>query len=802
MNAYEREHGDLVRRLAPECTVLLRSSGVFPLECPCDLALFGSGARHTIKGGTGSGEVNSRYFVTIEQGLENAGFRITSQFWLDSYDEILRNAKKAFSQEIKRRSKEKHSSIVMEYMGAVMPEPEYCIPMKASGNTAVYVLSRISGEGNDRAAVPGDILLSETEKRDILYLQEHYERFLLILNVGGPVDLSGLDMVENILLLGQLGAETGNVCADLLLGKRYPSGKLSTTWADWAEYCDICDFGDINETRYREGVYVGYRWFDAVAKQPRFPFGFGMSYTQFSRKVSKSTVSGDRFSLEVKIKNTGKRAGKETLQLYVSSPGGKLDKPVKDLAAFKKSDELQPGGEQRLIFGFSLRDRASYDEERSAWILEAGDYVVRLGTSSADTEPIAVLHLDREVITWKVRKCFGEPDFTDWKPAWRGPETLPDVPIYTVDASAIPTETIAYDREYAREPEIASLSDRELALLNVGAFDPKGGITNVIGEASSHVAGAAGETADAGKGFPVLVMADGPAGIRISREYFEDGKGLHSLGSALPASIAEVMPAPVKWLFSKMEKKPAGEIKEQNATAIPIGTGLAQSWNPALVEELADMVGMELERFGVHLWLAPALNIHRSIRCGRNFEYFSEDPLLSGKMAAAVTRGVQKHRGCGTTIKHYAVNNQETNRYGSNSQVSERALREIYLRGFEICVRESQPHALMTSYNLLNGVHTSERRDLTEDVLRCEFGYQGIVMTDWLAFGLSLAKGSVYHAPRADRIAAAGGDLVMPGSSRDVREILDGLKSGTLTRRQLEINASRVLRKAKELNQK
>ena len=690
----------------------------------------------------------------------------------------------------------------MEYMGAVMPEPEYCIPMKAAGNTAVYVLSRISGEGNDRGAVHGDILLSETEMRDILWLQEHYEKFLLVLNVGGPVDLSGLDTVEDILLLGQLGAETGNICADLILGKSYPSGKLSTTWADWTEYCDIADFGDINETRYREGVYVGYRWFDAVAKAPRFPFGFGLSYTQFSRKVSKSTVSGDRFSLEVKLRNTGKRAGKEILQLYVSALGGKLDKPVKELAAFRKSDELQPGAEQRLIFGFSLRDCASYDEERSAWVLEAGDYVIRLGTGSTDTEPIAVLRLEKEVITRKVRKCAGKPDFTDWKPSEREPEPMPDVPVYLIDASAILTETVAYDREYAREPETASLSDRELALLNVGAFDPKGGITSVIGEASSHVAGAAGETADAGKGFPVLIMADGPAGIRISREYFEDGKGVHSLGSALPASIAEVMPAPVKWLFSKMEKKPAGEIKEQNATAIPIGTGLAQSWNLALVEELADMVGSEMERFGIQLWLAPALNIHRSIRCGRNFEYYSEDPLLSGKMAAAVTRGVQKHRGCGTTIKHFAVNNQETNRYTSNSQVNERALREIYLRGFEICVRESQPHALMTSYNLLNGVHTSERRDLTEDILRCEFGYQGIVMTDWLAFGLTPAKGSFHRVPKADLIAAAGSDLVMPGSSRDVKEILEGLKTGALTREQLEINASRVLRKAKELNQK
>ena len=206
-----------------------------------------------------------------------------------------------------------------------------------------------------------------------------------------------------------------------------------------------------------------------------------------------------------------------------------------------------------------------------------------------------------------------------------------------------------------------------------------------------------------------------------------------------------------------------------------------------------------MERFGVHLWLAPALNIHRNIRCGRNFEYYSEDPLISGRFAAAITRGVQKHPGCGTTIKHFAANNQETNRYCSNSMVSQRALREIYLRGFEICIRESRPHAIMTSYNLLNGTHTSERRDLCVDLLRCEWGYEGIIMTDWVVDGNSPKKGNVHRDALAEEAAAAGSALFMPGSMKDYERMMNALKAGTLSRRQLEENAGGLLRLARKL---
>ena len=324
----------------------------------------------------------------------------------------------------------------------------------------------------------------------------------------------------------------------------------------------------------------------------------------------------------------------------------------------------------------------------------------------------------------------------------------------------------------------------------------------MIGSAGTAVAGAAGETAHV-RGLPLLIMADGPAGLRLSREYWEDEKGIHLIGSSMPETILELLSPIERRVMAMMtrEKKPSGPIKEQYCTAIPIGTAIAQSWNISLAEQLGDLVGDEMERFGIHLWLAPALNIHRDIRCGRNFEYFSEDPFVSGKFAAAITRGVQSHPGCGTTIKHFAVNNQEYNRTGSSSQVSKRAMREIYLRGFEICVKESQPHALMTSYNLLNGTHTSERRDLIMDILRAEWGYQGIVMTDWVVAGMKQVQHPKYRNALSDRVAAAGGDLFMPGCKGDVKNIMKALKKGTLNRRQLKENSTRVYRMAKKLTE-
>ena len=792
LNEYEIKHAAAVRRLAPECVVLLKRDGTFPLDAPGKLALYGSGARRTVKGGTGSGEVNSRYSVTVEEGLEKAGFEITTKPWLNAWDETVKTARKAFVAKIRARARKKHIPAPLEGMGAVMPEPEYGFSFLGEGDTAVYVLSRTSGEGSDRNPVKGDILLSDSERRDILKMNESYPRFLLVLNVGGPVDLSPVKDVKNILLLSQLGAETGNVLADLLLGRSYPSGKLATTWAAWEDYSRIGEFGDADETRYREGVYVGYRYFEAVGRKPLFPFGFGLGYTEFETKIT----DADERSVSVTVKNTGRFPGKETVQLFAAVPSVSLDQPPRKLLAFAKTGELLPGEEEKLTVPFDLRDAASYDEKTASYLLEKGDYTILAGDI-----PAVTLRLDETAVLRKVRSALGKPDFTDWKP--ERPVTLPAADkVIRIFATDFAAETVQYGAEAQIDPIMEELTDEELACLNTGRFDSRGVITGMIGNASATVAGAAGETACV-HGFPPLVMADGPAGLRISREYYEDEKGVHALGDTMPESVMELLSPMERKVMALMtrRKKPSGEVKEQYCTAIPIGSAIAQSWNTDLAEELGDIVGAEMERFGVHLWLAPALNIHRDIRCGRNFEYYSEDPLISGKMAAAITRGVQKHPGRGTTIKHFAANNQEYNRIGSNSQVSERAMREIYLRGFEICVKESQPHALMTSYNLLNGVHTSERRDLITDILRAEWGYEGIVMTDWVIGSIRQVRNSRYRNALSDRVAAAGGDLFMPGGKGDWKNLMCALKKGTLSRRQLEENATRVYHMAKKLTE-
>lgn len=806
---YEKEHIGLLRDSLAECTLFLRQNGAFPLEAPGRIAAYGNGVRHTVKGGTGSGEVNSRYSVNVEQGLKGAGFTITTGRWLDAFDQVEQDAQKAFVKEIKERAKKKHTMAILEGMGAVMPQPEYDLPLDGEGDTAIYVLSRISGEGNDREPIPGDIRLTDSEAKTILALDAKYEKFMLVLNVGGVVDLTPVKEVSNILVLSQLGVETGSVLADILLGRANPSGKLTTTWASWEDYCREGEFGDINDTRYKEGIYVGYRYFDTVGKKPLFPFGYGLSYTSFDIAVTGAAAEGDTIRIKAAVSNTGARAGREVVQVYVSAPAGRLDKPYQDLAAFSKTDLLEPGASQELTISFSLRDCASYDAQKESYVLEAGSYVVRVGDSSDHTQPAALVDLDGEAVVTKAGNCLGETDFEDWKPS--GSETaaaeeLSDITRISVAAADIETVTVSYDQEREIDPRVKDLTVEELAYLNVGAFNPKAGALSVIGNAATNVAGAAGETTGVlkEKGFPVLVMSDGPAGLRLAKEFYRDEKGAHGIGSSMvPESFLPFLPAPARFIMNLIggsgKPKKGQKVEYQYATAIPIGTAIAQSFNLPLAESYGSIVGDEMERFGVHLWLAPALNIHRDIRCGRNFEYYSEDPLISGKTAAAITRGVQRHPGCGTTIKHYAANNQEKNRYCNNSIVSERAMREIYLKGFGICVRESQPHALMTSYNLLNGVHTSEHRGLIEDILRCEYGFKGIVMTDWIV-DMAQDKQSLHRMPIAAEIAKAGGDLVMPGSKGDFDSIVKAAKSGELELRQLQINATRVLRKAEELH--
>lgn len=802
---FEKEHLSTLRALAPECMVLLKKNGDFPLSAPCKVALYGAGARETIKGGTGSGDVNVRHYVTVEEGLENAGFTVTTKAWMDGYKAAKEAVIQGFYEGIAKEAKELGKSVFLVGMGRTPAEPQYELPIEGDGDVCIYVLSRNSGEGADRPGGEGDYLLTADEVRDILACAEKYPKFMLVLNVGGPVDISPvLDQVENVLLLSQLGSVTGDAFADVLLGKANPSGKLTTTWAKADDIMAFGDFAERDDTRYKEGVFVGYRYYDAAGIKPLFPFGFGLSYTEFAEDCMGFSVENGLVSIEVKIRNTGRFPGKETAQLYCSAPDGKLVKPLRELGGYAKTRELAPGESETLVLNLPLENLASWDEENDCWLLEQGEYLFSIGAM-----PIGVVSLDGPVTSDALSHSGGDADFEDWKPqiARRIPEGLPCIQVSASSLGRIGHyDSEKTPRDHIGLEDLSDFSIRELATVCAGKHSDAEGMAAIIGNSASRLAGGAGETASvaAEKGYGTIVMADGPAGLRLATKYIETEDGQEGLDTDAFSSILNILPPEIRQLIHMKlqlneEKAKTNTVLYHYASAIPIGTALAQAWNLAVAEACGDLVGEEMERFGANVWLAPALNIHRSPLCGRNFEYYSEDPLISGKTAAAMTRGVQKHEKCTVTIKHYACNNQETNRYGSNSVVSQRALREIYLKGFEICVKEAAPKALMTSYNLLNGTHTANRGDLIQTVLRGEWGFEGIVMTDWGTTNDKFNLG-VYGASNPALCIKAGNDLMMSGSKEDVDGILSGIKNGIITRAELEACAGRILALSKELS--
>lgn len=825
---FEQEHIEKVRKIGPECTALLKRDGTFPLRGPCKIAVFGSGVRHTIKGGTGSGDVNVRHFVTIEEGLKNAGFEIVSQEWLDQYDTIITEARDAFVTGIKNQAKEQGMSPLMLGMSRTMTEPDYEFPINAEARVGIYVLSRNSGEGGDRTTQAGDIKLSETEIRDILAADTKYEKFMLVLNTGGMVDLTPVSEVKNILLLGQLGTPTGDIFADLLLGKSYPSGKLAMTWAPIEEYGSTEGFGDMDDTIYQEGIYVGYRYFDTAGIRPSYSFGYGMGYTDFKLNTKDVYADEKQITVDIEVKNIGKRAGKEIVQVYVSVPWGKLDQPYQKLAGFAKTKELVPSETEVVKVSFETADMASYDTESASYLLEKGVYIIRMGSSSADTRIAAAVHLDETVVLNRMKNICPSPEIAEYRPisSRSMEEKLTNVPAFTLSAKKFICRETVYHAEPEPIPEcsgfsfqkvlsgerklddfVGTLTAEQLAYLSTGHFEERREIGSVVGAASVSLAGGAGETTARLEKLdvPTLTMADGPAGLRISTQYKIVNGAVRSVTNPLGSYIEFFDPEQLRqmneMIAASSDAEQESSICYQYCIAIPIGTSLAQSWNLEVIRECGGIVGAEMETFGVNLWLAPAMNIQRSPLCGRDFEYYSEDPLLAGLCAAAVNEGVQSHAGCGTTIKHFACNNQETNRHASNSVVGERALREIYLKAFEVCIKKCQPHAVMTSYNLINGVHSCNSKDLLSYVLRDEWGYEGLVMTDWYATRKMLAAAGgreiKHQAASASACVAAGNDLTMPGTQEDFEDILSALQDDghvcRISKASLQLTAKRVL---------
>ena len=780
----ERElmHGKLARKAASEGIVLLKNEGILPLKKDTAVALLGYGAEKTVKGGIGSGDVNNRKNISIYQGLKEAGVKIVSEDWISDYHNRYEQAREAWKEKVLEEAKKvdnpfdayAENPFAMP-LGRKVAEEDIC-----EADVVIYVISRISGEGKDRRKVKGDYYLSEREEEDLRYLAEMNKPVILILNAGGPVELTDIleqtDNIKGILNISQLGQEGGDALADVLLGKEVPGGKLTTTWARrYEDYPASEEYGYLNgnleKEKYKEGIYVGYRYFDSFDKKVMFPFGFGLSYTMFEMKCCSINMEESKIRAEVQVTNTGNEyAGKEVVQIYVTLPQTELEKEYKRLAGFAKTRLLKPGETQTLTVEIPQKQLASFNEETHTWIVEKGKYGILVGNSSDKLKLEAVLVVSDDTVLEQMDKiCPLQEELEQIyltkelkeKSVQRQEKLITaQVPEYYFKPAMIPakSENAGKNQENLTEEEkrfVSVLEDRtteELIPLLYGKISEN---ISTLGAAGIRVPGSAGETCGTLEeyGIPSLVMADGPAGIRL-RQWYEVDKETESIYEMGVLGSLE------NGILEPGVHHENADTYYQYCTAFPVGTALAQTWDTDLMTEFGKAIAEEMEEFHVNLWLAPGMNIHRNPLCGRNYEYYSEDPYLSGMLAAAVIRGVQSKSGCGVTIKHFACNNQEDNRMGVDSCVSERALREIYLRGFEIAVKEGNPVSIMTSYNLINGIHAANSKDLCMTVARKEWGFDGAIMSDWNT--TVPEDGSVPW-----KCVAAGNDIIMPGNPDD-----------------------------------
>ena len=887
----EQRHRILAREAAEESIVLLKNDGVLPLPTGIPVALFGAGAGLTIKGGTGSGDVNVRHSVSIYDGFTLARVRVTSKDWIEDYEERYELARQAWKKQILDECGgitdgqlffDTYTSHAFE-----MPEGR---PIEDTdvqdAKTAVYVISRVAGEGCDRHLAKGDYYLTDHELEDLRVLATLVEKIVIVINAGAPIDLTVLEAmpeVKAILFMGQAGEEGGNACARILLGFVNPSAKLTATWArSYMDYPGAMEFSDVRaqldednaygaaetidrdallaRSRYEEGIYVGYRYFDSFGVTPRYHFGHGLSYTSFVLTAEAPRAAADGLYIPVTVENTGNPyAGKEVVQVYAACPqpavisgedgvkaaasgepaetlaegagnGGagvkasaqaKVEaKEYKRLVAFRKTRLLAPGEQETMTLHVDGRALASfrtdYDAAHGAWVIEAGRYAIFVGSSSEESrlQLAGVVEVAEEKVLEIVPHIcpVKDADFHEcaapveslrrktqaWSDTWATMKQAAQQGKRIAglcgklgwtqalgETTWAPGEEPVFrnaqdDLDRMAHAIASALEVKDLIPLLMGEFDMH---ASALGSAGQRVPGTAGETSRSLEELlhvPGISMADGPAGLRLSRSYLVERATGEKLSTGIEANFEN------GFFASEPAEPEKYERWYQFTTAWPVGTNLAQTWNEELLGAVGRATGIEMEEFHVAWWLAPGMNIQRNPLNGRNFEYYSEDPLLSGKMAAAITKGVQTLPGVGTTVKHFACNNQENNRMGVDAVVSERALREIYLRGFEIAIKESQPMCIMTSYNEINGVHSANNADLCTEIARREWHFQGVIMTDWattLDFGGADAAGCV----------AAGNDLIMPGATSDLENIEQAYAEGRLSEADIRSCAERVL---------
>lgn len=789
----EIANGNLSRQIAQEGIVLLKNNGMLPLENK-KIALYGSGARRTISGGSGSGATHARHYVSIEEGLLNSGFQIATKSWLDRYDEHYDTTYANWKNGIEEKVVGMYD--LFKILGVVFQD-KFVYPtgiaiedadIDDSVDNAIYVIARQAGEGVDRYDRPADYQLDELEKANLAKVCEHYKNVLVVINVGGFIDLSYIQSlnVNAIMYYSQAGMNGGDAFADIVCGKVSPSGKLTATWAkNLADFPSTATFshnGDPLEQDYVEGIYVGYRYFDSFNVEPMYCFGYGLSYTSFDMS-SMIAINGEKVTVTTAVTNVGNYCGKQVAQVYVTVPQSKAGAEYQRLVAFAKTKMLKQYATDKLKMSFNLRDLAIYDEARASWVLQQGDYVVRVGDSSRNTSVIGVLEVTKETVCEVCTNvCKGAKQITELVAPNRAKENLRNVPRYIVDCGTIKTKVNKYpELPVSTDKRIANylskLSNHDIATLLLGGDTSGERLVNVMGASGSSTMGLYEKY-----GIPNVVLSDGPAGLNVTPKVVEVGDELKT---------TEPYPQYDYGFFSQvMRKRIASETDGvchyQYATAFPAGVVRAQTWNIPLMEQLGDALGVEMEELGVTIWLAPGLNITRNTLCGRTFEYCSEDPVLSGEIAAAVTLGVQKHTGKGVSLKHFACNNCEDKRDHSSSNVSERALREIYLKGFERAVKKSNPATVMASYNKINGTYSTNNYDLLVKVLRNEWGFKNAVISDWD----SVLQGKAL-VPEATKAQC---DLIMPGHANQVEELAAAIDNGIVSRADAERCAERVIK--------
>lgn len=736
---------------AEEGTVLLKNeNAVLPIKDE-KISVFGRCQINYFYVGYGSGgDVNQPYEVSLIDGLKNNGVRLN--------EELLAIYKKWCADNPINHGFWGHWP--MNY-----PEMELSsdVVKKAGENSdkAIVVLGRAAGEDRENKLEKGSYYLTDTEINMLNLVTANFDKVIVIMNCGNIVDMSWVkeygDKISGIIYAWQCGMESGNAIANILTGKANPSGRLADTIAvKYEDYPSAKDFGNLEYNNYTEDIFVGYRYFETFAPEKAlYPFGFGLGYTTFDIEPV-SFEYNENVKITVKVTNTGAVAGKEVVQIYVSAPSVKLHKAKKSLVAFKKTSELAPNESETLEFTVKPYDFASFDEDIYSYILEEGEYVFLAG-NSVKTENIA----GKVTIGYTVLEELSQicPVKNPFKLITGEMTKTGDLDLKKRILDNLPKEIgFKGDKGYKLEDVkagkisldefISQLDNKELEALTRGQ-----------GKMDSHY-GVVGNAGAFGgiipslqeKGIPPIITTDGPAGIRI-RKY---------------------------------------------TSLIPCGTALACTWNTPLIEELTSVMGAELSHHKSDVLLAPGMNIHRNVLCGRNFEYFSEDPLLSGKMAGAYTRGIQSGGGSACP-KHFACNNQEVKRTTNDSRLTQRALREIYLKGFEICVKEASPLNIMTSYNKINGVWSHYNYDLVTTVLRGEWGYEGNVMTDWW-----MQKSPSPEFPsikdNAYRVRSQV-DVLMPGGVHHVEKkyksdgtLLKGIDTPSgITRAELERTAKNVL---------